>query len=215
MSRPSEPLLAWLRVRMQEKGLNTASVAAQVGMDRARARKILAGTDAMTVDELLSLSQALEVAPGDFGLVDFTQEPESVTGPQLAVADGNTVHEEPQLVIDTWGNQVEQLFRTGFALGCDFLFVADVAQLDGSGVPKHVLEQYRGKDLPIRLDALYHRHQNARYDEQALTVDIGFDALYTCRFPWASVRQVIFWPMAPEADLPQEKPRGGFLRLVD
>src|SRR5262245_61398176 len=68
MARPSDPMLKWLRNLVDERGLNTASLAQKARIPRARLRKIRTGTEPMLVDELMSLSGALEISPKDMGL---------------------------------------------------------------------------------------------------------------------------------------------------
>jgi hypothetical protein len=224
-ARPSEPLLKVLRDLVLQKGHNTAAVAKAIGADRNRARHVLAGTEPMTVDELLLLGGLLDLSPQDLaaaGVAVEASEPASLapsSGIGLAPAPAT---EDTRLTIDPFGNQPEQLFRAGFALGCDFMFLAEAAGLEGSGVPPTVLRQYVGKNLPIRLDASYHHYYAPRYDEGGVTVTLSFDALYECRFPWSALKQFIFDPVPP----PEEKrasdeeedeapsPGRPFLRLV-
>jgi DNA-binding Xre family transcriptional regulator len=217
MSRgPSEPVLAWLRQLIDKRGLNTAEVAAKCELPRARVRKILTGAEPMTLDELLKISTALEISPGDLGLPGSAAEAEAEPEPppvRLA-EDGET--EGPKLGLDPWGNHPEQLIRVGFALACDFLFLADGSQLEGSGLPAQVAQQYRETNLPIRLDAAYHRHNAPRYDPGGITLTLSFDGLYDCRFPWSSIRQVVFLPAPAEPVAPAEPPSGKpRLRLVE
>ena len=68
-------------------------------------------------------------------------------------------------MVDSLGNQPRQLFEFAFALNCDFLFMARTADLSGSKVPAAVLDRYAGRDLPIKMDAAYHSHNQPRYDE--------------------------------------------------
>jgi transcriptional regulator with XRE-family HTH domain len=188
MARPSEPLLAWLRDMLKTKGLNTAHVADASGIARARIRKILAGTDDMTVDELMMLSDALQLDPAD--LTSATLPKDVAPKPVEAVSTGPNV--------DPWGNQPEQLFQIAFALGCDFFFLADTSELADSGIPASVLEQYRGRELPIKLDAQYHKYNDPRYSVDGVTLTLSFDALYECSFRWSCIRQFVLFPVAPE-----------------
>lgn len=210
MSRPSEPLLAWLREMLKTKGLNTAHVAEVTGLDRSRVRKILGGAADMTVDELMLLSDALELDPTD--LAGQRLEAPS-DAPKLAAAepDGPVGPD-----VDPFGNQPEQLFRVAFGLGCTFFFLADTTLLEDSGVPGQVLQQYDGGELPIRLEAAYHKYNEPRYHEDGITLTLSFDALYDCTFPWACVRQFVLFPLQPEpaSDPTDEPERGPHLRLV-
>jgi transcriptional regulator with XRE-family HTH domain len=216
MPRPSDPLLAWLRTHLERKRLNTARLAESAGIERARLRKILAGTEPMLVDELLGISRALDLSPSDLAGADI---PEVIPGAEarpLRVAEDD---EDVGPKVDPWGNQPEQLFRIAFGLGCDFFFLSEAAQLEKSGIPESVLTQYRGRDLPVKLDAAYHQYNQPRYDPVAVTLTLSFDALYDCRFPWSAIKQVIFYPVPPEPEpteeIEEEKPKGApHLRLV-
>lgn len=213
MSRPSEPLLAWLREMLKSKRLNTAHVADASGIPRARVRRILAGSDDMTVDELMMLSDALQLDPADLTAHQLPKDPTPRMEAIEATPSGPNV--------DPWGNQPEQLFRIAFALGCDFFFLADTRDLADSGVPAAVIDQYRGRELPIKLDAAYHKYNDPRYGSDAITLTLSFDALYECTFPWSCVRQFVFFPVAPDptheqTDESDEAPSPGVphLRLV-
>lgn len=208
----SEPLLKLIRQLMGRRNLNTAALADATGIERARLRKVLAGAEPMTVDELLLLGKALELSPGDLGLqlpAESTEPAEEEPPPLHAVP----ADEDDSLGLDPFGNQPEQLFRVGFELGCDFLFVARPDALEGSGVPEHILSRFDDRDFPIRLDAAYHKYNAPRYDATGVTLTLSFDALYDCRFPWHAIKQVIFFPVLPEA--PEDEPKKGpVLRLV-
>ena len=166
----------------------------------------------MTVEELLALTESLDLSPADFGLDSV---PEGAADLPLAPALSS---------VDPWGNHIEQLFQIGFGLGCDLLFIADASQLEASGIPAAVLAGYEGRDMPIKLDAAYHKYNQPLYDATAITLTLSFDALYECRFPWSAIKQVIFYPLyeAPEEsgeDIPaapdEPTPSGGsHLRLV-
>lgn len=213
MSSASEPVLAWLRKVLAARTINTAELAQKCGIPRPRLRRILVGTEPMLVDELFLITQALEVAPADLALPAW---------PPAGPSDDPAPDVEPDAKaapsVDPWGNQPEQLFRIAFALGCDLLFTAETSMLEDSGVPSYILQQYRDGQVPIQLDAMFHGHNAPRYDEQGITLTLSFDALYDCRFPWTSIRRMIFTPMAPEAaEQPQPEPPKGRpkLRLVE
>lgn len=223
MARPSEPLLAWLRDLIQRRGLNTAAVAERAKLPRARVRKLLAGAEPMMVDELMQLSEALEISPTDMGLPGGTP----IEDPTDTTAEGVEVPPEvpsDALRIDPFGNHPEQMFRAAFALGCDFFFLCAADQLAESGVPGHVLAQYESRDLPIKLDAAYHSYNDPRYLEHAILLTLSFDQLYECTFPWEAVKQFVMFPAAPELptqptpptpDAEEESPRAvPHLRLV-
>ena len=213
MSDPSEPLLRMLRELMQRKGLNTASVADAAGLDRARVRRVLKGSEPMTVGELLTLGQALHIGPADLGWPDLSQADSGPDAPPTRPDEEG--EDEDRLGLDPWGNHPEQLFRSGFELGCDFMFVARTSELADSGIPDAVLAQFADRDLPIKLDAAYHRYNQPRYDASGITLTLSFDSVYDCTFPWTSIRQVLFFPAPPEPDEPEEEPEERpALRLV-
>jgi len=221
MSRPSDPLLAWLRELLQKRGINSAQLAAESQIPRARARRVLSGAEPMLLDEFLAITQSLQLTPDDLaGVADLPVAPEPPAlgdeaprlRPVAAPAD------EPEgVTMDPWGNHPRQLVEAGFALGCDFGLILDAAQLADSGVPRSVLERHRAGLMRIQLDAAYHRYNEPRYDDDGLTVTLSFDALYVCTFPWSSIRQIVFSPVPPEAPASDEpgpddgRPR---LRLV-
>ena len=115
------------------------------------------------------------------------------------------------------------MFEVGFGLGCTFFFQAEASQLEDSGVPRMVLDRYQGGELPIQLDAAYHSYNEPEFDTFGVTLKLSFDAIYTCTFPWSSIRRVAFFPEAyePEPDEPEAEeepppPKGApFLRLVE
>jgi DNA-binding phage protein len=211
VARQSDGLLTWLRDLSRKRGLKTAALAEQSGVPRAHLRKAMSGAADMTVDELLKIMSALDVTPADMGLPD-------ADGAQV---DDDLPEPEPEEdlgQIDPWGNHPKQLFETGFALGCDVMMLLDSDALEGSGVPEAVRRRYSGAELPIKLDAAYHKHMNPRYDEDSVTLTIGFDSLCECRFPWTAFRRLIFFPLPPNEPEAEEAPAptgAPFLRLVD
>lgn len=207
MPRTSDPVLSWLRTLIEKRGLNTAEVANKAKLPRARLRKILTGSEPMLVDELLQLSTALDISPTDMGLPEGTPD-------ALPETDAEALPQVPQPVkVDAWGNHPHQLFQIAFGLGCDFYFAAEVAQLADSGVPAKVLDQFRNGNVGIKLDALHHHDNAPQYDDDGITLTLSFDRIYVCRFPWASIQQVTFFPMRPEPPV-QEEPKKPHLRLV-
>ena len=205
MPRPSEPLLAWLREKLKEKSLNVAHVATTTGLERGRLRRILKGSEGMTVDELMTISDTLQLDPADLTI------PDTATTTPVPSAPAS---------VDPFGNQPEQLFRIAFDLGCDFLFLASIDQLDDSGVPAAVLAQYTDL-LPIHLQAAYHQYNEPRYDRSGVTLTLSFDALYECSFPWTAIRRIVFEPVSPEIEPDEEveppseaSSPAPFLRLV-
>lgn len=215
MARPSDSLIAWLRGKAEERGLNTAALATRAQLPRARVRSLLAGKDAMLVDELLAISQALELSPADMGLADPPAEEAGSPGPQLAMID------EPEEVgprVDPYDNHHRQLLEVAFALGCDFALVAHPEELRDSGIPRAVLDAHLGRKMLIQLDAAYHGYNKPRYDEGGITLTLSFDALYDVRFPWGAIEQVIFtpvpWEDEPDSEEEAAPPPGPRLRLV-
>lgn len=196
MSRPSEPLLRWLRQKLQDKGLNVARAAHVWGIPRADARKRLSGTEPMTIDQLLALSELLDLKPSDMGLPSDAD----VELPEVEVP------EPPTPVPGLGTNQPEHLFRTAYTLGCDLLFVARADQLEGSGIPDHVIARHKANGVPIRLDAAFHAEQQPRYDEHGVTLRLVFDSVVDCTFPWTAIQQMVFFPEAPEAPAKAEEP---------
>ena len=217
MARPSDPLLEWLRKLAKERDLNTGALATRTEIPRARLRKVLIGREPMLVDELLQISQALEVTPTDLGLPGAAQEEEAEQGPELAVVP-DAPEANPLAGLNPWGNQPHQLFQVGVALGCDFMILADASKLGGTGVPEYIQERYKGRELPVRLDAAYHQHINPRYERDHVCLSLGFDALYECRIPWEAIQRIMFFPAtweSPEEEAPPPEPKKApFLRLV-
>jgi transcriptional regulator with XRE-family HTH domain len=226
LSRLSDPLLKWLRTLLQERKLNAAALAEMANIPRARARHVLTGQEAMTVEELLQISKALDLSPADFGL--GAAEEEQAEGAEPGTPEEEAPAEKPAPVavtgtvtLDPYGNQVRQLFEVGFGLAVDFLFIARTDALEASGVPRTVLDAHAGRDLLIKLDAAYHPHNNPRYDDGGITLTLSFDALYDCRFPWSAIHRLMFFPApAPspaevEEEPPEEKPKRPHLRLVE
>lgn len=199
-SRPSEPVLAWLRSTLQEKNMNVAALANAVGEKRAVVKKVLAGKEPLTVDQLMKWTQALDLKAEDLVGVP-TEVPAEEPGlrPASAVAPA----EADDLRLDPYGLHGEQAIRMAFALGVDFGFLAETEQLQDSGLPAMLLERFPER-IMIRLDAAYHVHQGAEYDQQGISLTLSFDGLYRCTFPWSSIVQVIFYVEPPEPMDPEE-----------
>lgn len=237
-SRPSEPLLALIRKVAKDKGLNTAALARAAGIERAHLKHVLAGSEPLTVDELVSLARVLELGPAELQGVPMGDEepapapPRETGGPGPAVVRPGrsnlaTIDEDDEEVdpitaaADPMGNHAAQALRLGLALGCDLHLVLDSAQVRDSGVPASVLQQFKER-LPLRLDAAFHRHHDLRFEPEHVQITLSFDSLYTCRFPWAAIQQVTLFPLPPEVEPTQpEEPeappptRRGHLRLVE
>lgn len=222
--RPSEALIRMLRSMTQKKGLNTAALAKESGIDRARLKHILAGSEAMTVDEFVQLAQALDLSPSDMGIpvAEDAEDEEDLPEVPVLRAVGRREPAALDYTPDPFGNHAEQAMKLGFALGCDMFFITDTKLLGESGVPRTVLSRYP-EHLPIRLDAAYHKANDPQFLPHGLQLNLSFDSLYTCLFPWPAFKQVTFFPLppsdSPEAEPPPEdkKPttRRGHLRLIE
>lgn len=214
--RPSAPVLRLLREVARKKGFNTSALAAAANIDRARLKHVLGGAEPLTVDELLQLSQALELEVAD--LASVPEETQEAPGPRVLEARGPGA-EEP-LVLDPYGNHAEQILKLGFGLGCDLHVVLSTAELAESGVPRHVLARFPEK-IPLRFDGIYHRAIDPRFLPDGVQLNLSFDTLYTCVAPWRSFVQVTLFPLPPaEAAEPPPPPapsgpRRGHLRLVE
>ncbi len=223
--RPSEAMIRLLREMMQKKAVNTASLARQTGIDRARLKHLLAGTETLTVDDFVTLAQGLGLSPQDMGLPMGVAQEEEPDEPEVPVLRAVSRRERPVQTFepDPYGNHTEQAMRLGFALGCDMFFITDAKLLGESGIPRSVLARYP-EHLPIRLDAAYHKHNDPQFLPTGLQINLSFDSLCTCTFPWAAFKQVTFFPLPP-SDTPTEEPeeeeekkptpRRGHLRLIE
>ncbi|MEC8422334.1 MAG: helix-turn-helix transcriptional regulator [Myxococcota bacterium] len=211
--RPSEPLLQLLRDVARKKGLNTAALAKAADIPRGRLKHVLSGSEPLTVDELIALSQALEISAGDMAglpteLPSADAVDEEPTGPEavplrrggaaLATLDDGP----PPIEVNPYGNHAEQMLMLGFGLGCDIHVVLDGSQLEGTGIPTATLERFPER-LPLHLEAAYHRHHDPRFLPESIQLTLSFDALYTCSLPWAAFQQVTLFPLPPE---PPEAP---------
>lgn len=222
MASTTDPVLTWLRDLMQRRKINTAALATRTGLSRGRLRRLLSGGQPMLVDELMRISTALEISPADMGMPHLEspkgdESPESPEGdedPEPSESEGGSVEplhpEPPQPGVDPFGNHAEQLFQIAFALGCDFLFTADISQLGDSGIPEGILEQYRHPGtLLIKLDAMYHRANAPRFHEDSITLTLSFDGLYDCTFPWSAIRQITLDVARDEPEPEDEDEDGG------
>ena len=215
---PTAPILALLQKAMKALGWNSSALASACGMERKEVKRILSGSDPLTVEAMLQFAQALQLTPqalADLGLDDLPEQQGATEGGPIP--DIEPVAEE-DWTPDPMGNQPLQLVRMGFALGSDFVLYAKTALLDKSGIPPHILSQYK-QIIPIRLEAAYHRHNKAQFHPEGLELLLSFDALYTCLFPWESLQQIAFLPEVPEvpeepSEEETEPDTGPKLRLV-
>jgi hypothetical protein len=199
--------------------MNVAALAEKVGEKRSLVKRILAGKEPLTVDQLMGWTQSLglsleELAQVPAGMAEATAGEGELLAPTLAQADA-----EAAVRLSPYGLHAEQGIRMAFAMGVDFAFVSESAQLEDSGVPPQVLARFPERML-IRLDAAYHKYNAPQYDDHGLTLTLSFDTVYTCVFPWSSVLQVTLYceppdptsPTTPEPE-PEETARPT-LRLV-
>lgn len=74
-ARPSEPLLTFLREAIRRKGLSTVALAEKLGRNRSELKRALSGVEPMTLDDLVMLSQALELTPAELGMGGASDAP--------------------------------------------------------------------------------------------------------------------------------------------
>ncbi len=210
--KPSEQLLRFIRETAAQKGLNTAAMAAVVGISRHELKHVLSGNDPLTVDMMVDLAEALELGPEELGIARF-EIPDSPSDIQ-PVRKNQSLTELPAL--DPYGNHAEQILRLGFALGCDMHVVLHSERLSGTGIPEETLKQFPDL-LPIKLDAEYHHHNDPRFTPDGIQLVLSFDALYTTVLPWIAFAQITMIPLEPElVDIP-DPPSGhqSHLRLIE
>jgi len=217
MARPSDPLLSLIRDLAQRKGLNTAALAEQTGLDRRRLKKVLGGGDPMTVDELIQISEGLEIdahalsqLQGGPASTEPATEAEPIPEPKDAFEG-----------VDPYGNHAEQLLRVAFELGCDIFCHLDSTLIGDSGIPESI--QSRFPDfLPLRLEAAYHHHNRPVFEADTLKIQLSFDALYSCTLPWGCFQQITLFPIRwdpTDEELSKDNPEPAepvpHLRLLD
>ncbi len=204
MSTASEPLLRWLRARMDARGENTASLASALGRSRGEVRRLMTGSIPMTVDDLLRISEVLEVSGEDLGL-----DPQAAAS--LEASEEDLPEEGPH-----WDNQPSVLAHVAFDHGIDVMLLAVTDDLpEDWGGPEAVRAKYAGQELPIGLDAAYHHAMDPVFGPDALEITLSFDVLYRCRLPWHAIRRVVFTPLRPEPpEAAPKTPDGPHLRLV-
>ncbi len=59
--RPSEPILEWLRNTLKAKNLNVAALAEKSRQKRSEVKRVLAGREPLTVDQLMTWTKALDL----------------------------------------------------------------------------------------------------------------------------------------------------------
>jgi transcriptional regulator with XRE-family HTH domain len=238
----SEALLARVRDGMKRRGLNRAALAKRMGADRKQLRSVLAGREALTVDQFFAMVEALGLSPLELGLPadlaglelgddSAAVEPSEDEAAEDEAAEDGAPHEPPTLalapeqaevavqLVDPDGPQAAEMLRLGFALGVDIHLACATDQLGQSGIPEAVLSRFPDL-LPIKLDAAYHHANRARYLDEHLELRLSFDRVRTCYFPWAAIRQITFFPeppldVSPDPDPEVPEPGAGpVLRLV-
>lgn len=200
-----DAILETVRETMTSRGLNSAALAQLVGEERKALRRSLSGQAPLSLELFLKIVQALDIPPAEL--------PWKVAELPPAPAEPAQVE---NFELDPFGIQGEQAFRLGFALGVDFLFVAQASQLDESGIPKSVLDQWP-EEIVLKLDAAYHRHNAPQFSEEGVTLNLSFDTVHSCFLPWSAIQKVVFNLEAPEPvsePQPEPKPSGPGLRLV-
>ncbi|MFT5684582.1 MAG: hypothetical protein ACI8RZ_005523 [Myxococcota bacterium] len=197
-TRPSAPLLKLILDAARKKGWNTATLANAAGLERSRLKVVLSGREPLTVDELILLSNAMELAPADLVGLEVPEE-----RPALAQVI-TPAHSAP----DPFGNHSEQALKLGFALGCDIFLTMTTDMLGESGVPISVIKRF-APNLPIRLESAYHRHNDPQYFPNGVQLRLSFDGVYTCMFPWGAVQQVTFYPAPPPEPEPDSDDSDG------
>ena len=200
-----DAVLEMVRETMASKGLNSAALAQMVGEERKGLRRALSGQSTISLELFLKLAEALEIAPEDLPLRVAELPPVPV---EEVAGEG--------FELDPFGIQGEQAFRLGFALGVDFLFVAEASQLSDSGIPASVLEQWP-EEIVLKLDAAYHRHNAPQFSEEGVSLNLSFDTVYSCFLPWSAIHKVVFnleAPEPPSLESPEPTTPGPGLRLV-
>jgi hypothetical protein len=212
VSRPSEPVLRWLRRQIDVKGENSASIASKLGRPKQEVRKLLEGAAPMLLDDLLAITEILKLSPSDLGL--------AAELPEVAALDEAEEDDEDDEA-PQWGNQPRTLVQLGFDLGIDMLLLLDADALgDQWGGPPAVRKQFATQPLPLKLPAEVHQHMRPEFDDDALGIVLSFDTLYNCRLPWSAFRRVVFDPHPPEPPAPEAPDAGEpvaaapFLRLI-
>ncbi len=202
MANVDDPVLVWLRELILKRGTNTAEVARKAELSRSRLRRVLAGSEPMLVDELVRVTQALELSSSDVGLPELGAVPE----PELAAPESEAAPEG--VGVDPFGNHAKQLFEVAYQLGCTFRFSARIDALQGSGVPDYVLSQYqRHGELVLQIDAAHHGDSNPRIGDDDVVLTLSFDDLYDCTIPWSAIVRVAFEvepDEPPESDEPSD-----------
>jgi len=201
-----------IQSEMQKQGMNTAALANALTMDRKELKRILNGSIELTVRDLVRINMILSLDSVLMESPEFPVQPEENTSSSDETPQSfQLIDEEKQdWTPEILGNHTKQLIAYGFALGCDMLLICTTEKLNGSNVPKAVLDRYAPR-MPIQLDAQFHQYNKPEYSDNGISLRLSFDALYTCFFSWDSIEQIIFKPQPPEQKSTREPPK---LRLV-
>lgn len=204
-----DELLEQLRNKLESSEYTTAEFAKFVGEDAKTVRAVLSQRESLTVEQWFSWNDALGEESAD--ALEPAHESVQVAGPKLV-----RIEAQESSSVDPYGLPAEQLVRLGFAMGVDFLFVADTQQLLESGVPDDVLATFPDS-MVIKLDSAYHGHNSPRFSEEGVLLSLSFKGVSDCFFSWESVLQVIFHvgtSVEPEKTDDDPAPGPG-LRLVE
>lgn len=218
MQSPSQYILEGLLQALQAKQMSTGALAKQIGKSKKDIKAILSGQSPLTVDDLSAIGSALNLQDTD--LQRFMQIPEeieqmqsSIENERIGLTETSTDNNDEIWMPNPVGTHSMQVLKLGFALGCNLFFVANTADLEDSGIPETVLNQY-GDKLPIRLDSDFFHHYKPEYFDDGLEIRLSFDAVYTCFFPWHVFEQITFFVADDKA--PANTPsKGPTLRIVD
>ncbi len=187
---PIEVIIGVLQNAIQQRNLNTNSLANLTGIPRKDLKKMLTGKTPLTVEALMKIGETLELTPEFLANLNIEiPKQEEQEDSSIKIID----HVEATLELQPFGNHSEQLLKTGFALGTTMILILNTNRIQNSGVPKDVLRNYEPR-MPIRLDAEYHNYNKPQYFSDGFELQLSFDALYKCWFHWDSIIQIIFLP---------------------
>ena len=221
MTGPSNQMLQLINQIIQQKGINSARLAAELGMERKVVKRLLRGEIELTVNQLFALTECLDLQESDLAQMGLALNlPESGSG-SATVNDEDKRSNEHSWQPDPNGNATMQLVRMGFELGTTIFLLLDSSQLTLSGIPSATLDHFKPK-LPIRLDPEFHHYNEPRFRKGGLELKLSFDQVYDCFLPWSAFEQVTFYvDEEPESESesseegkPEESTGAPFLRLV-
>lgn len=222
MQPPSQYILEGLLAILREKQLTTSALAKQVGKSKREVKSILSGQTPLTVDDLSTITQALDIKDADLqrfmnvpiSTQDLDDDEHESDDLVIEMTKTDDVEADENWVPNPVGVHSMQALKLGFALGCNLFFIANTQDLQDSGIPEAVLKQY-GDKLPIRLDSEYFHHYRPEYFDDGLEIRLSFDAVYTCFFPWHVFEQVTFFVDDDEVEANAPVIKGPTLRIID